>query len=53
MPEIDKNKVVLFLPDLGPGGAERVFVNLASSFAERGLDVTLLAGTLKGAAAQD
>lgn len=45
-----EKKVVLFIPDLGPGGAERVFVNLAGSLAQKKLDVTLLTGTLKNAA---
>jgi glycosyltransferase involved in cell wall biosynthesis len=39
-------KIVLFIADFGPGGAERVFANLAGLLAERGCDVTLLVGVL-------
>ena len=42
-----KKLVSIFLPDLGSGGAERVAVNLANSFARRGfaVDVVLLSAT--------
>ncbi len=45
-----KKTVVLFIPDLGSGGAERVFANLAGALAERGFEVVLLVGVLKDAA---
>jgi glycosyltransferase involved in cell wall biosynthesis/thymidylate kinase len=35
-------RIALFLPDLTGGGAERVMVNLARGFAERGLPVDLV-----------
>jgi glycosyltransferase involved in cell wall biosynthesis len=35
-------RVALFLPNLGGGGAERVMVNLARGFADRGLSVDLV-----------
>lgn len=34
--------VALFIPDLSGGGAERVMLNLANGFAERGLNVDLV-----------
>jgi glycosyltransferase involved in cell wall biosynthesis len=34
--------LALLLPDLGGGGAERVFVNLAAGFADAGLEVDLV-----------
>ena len=43
-------KISLFIADLGGGGAERVFVNLAKAFSERGYPVDLVVGTLRGAA---
>jgi len=36
---MNKRRVAFFLPNLAGGGAERVCVNLASGFLERGLDV--------------
>lgn len=44
------SKISLFIANLGGGGAERVFVNLAKAFSERGYPVDLVVGTLKGAA---
>ncbi|MBS3984045.1 MAG: glycosyltransferase [Selenomonadales bacterium] len=41
-------KVALFLPTLGGGGAERVMVNLAQAFAERGLSVDLVVAKAEG-----
>ena len=40
-------RVSIFLPDLRSGGAERVVVNLANSFAQRGfaVDMVLLSAT--------
>jgi glycosyltransferase involved in cell wall biosynthesis len=42
------NKILLCLPDLTGGGAERVFVNLANSFKKRGEHVELLVGQKQG-----
>lgn len=44
---MNRNRVALILPDLRGGGAERVAVNLANSFARRGhsVDVVLLMAT--------
>lgn len=36
------NQVAILLPDLRPGGAERVCLNLANEFATRGLPVRML-----------
>ncbi len=41
-------KVSLFIPNLHGGGAERVFINLAKIFSERGLAVELVAGNSNG-----
>ena len=46
-------KISLFIADMGGGGAERVFVNLAKAFSERGYPVDLVVGTLRGAAYLD
>lgn len=46
-------KIALFIADLGGGGAERVFVNLAKAFSERGYPVDIVVGTLRGAAYLD
>lgn len=40
--------VLLFIPSLGGGGAERVTVTLANGLAERGLTVELVVGFAKG-----
>lgn len=40
--------VVILVPSLKGGGAERVAVNLANEFAEQGVDVTLLVVTRHG-----
>jgi len=42
------SKVALFLPSLRGGGAERVMVNLARGFAERGLAVDLVLARAEG-----
>ena len=42
------NKVALFLPSLRGGGAERVMVNLARGFSEKGLDVDLVLAKAEG-----
>jgi len=41
-------KITLFLPSLRGGGAERVMVNLARGFAERGLQVDLVLAKAEG-----
>lgn len=41
-------KLILFIPNLSGGGAERVFVNLAEIFTERGIDVELVVGNAVG-----
>ncbi len=41
-------KIALFLPSLRGGGAERVMVNLARGFAERGLKVDLVLAKAEG-----
>jgi glycosyltransferase involved in cell wall biosynthesis len=41
-------KIALFLPTLCCGGAERVMVNLARGFAERGLEVDLVLARAEG-----
>jgi len=43
-----KEKVALFLPSLRGGGAERVMVNLARGFSEKGLDVDLVLAKAEG-----
>jgi len=43
-----KQKVALFLPSLRGGGAERVMVNLARGFSEKGLDVDLVLAKAEG-----
>ena len=43
-----KNRVSLFVPSLGGGGAERVILNLAQGFAERGLAVDLVLAQAEG-----
>jgi glycosyltransferase involved in cell wall biosynthesis len=45
-----KIKVAMFLGNLGTGGAERVFVNLANALALEGFATTILVGTLDAAA---
>jgi glycosyltransferase involved in cell wall biosynthesis len=42
------NKIIFYLPDLRIGGAERVFVNLANYFLEKGFDVSFLLNKRKG-----
>lgn len=42
------SKVALFLPDLRGGGAERVAVNLANAFVDRGIDVEMVVMRLQG-----
>ncbi|WP_287261727.1 glycosyltransferase [Methanothrix sp.] len=43
-----ERKISLFLPSLRGGGAERVMVNLARGFAERGLQVDLVLARAEG-----
>jgi glycosyltransferase involved in cell wall biosynthesis len=47
---VARKKVVLFISDIGAGGAERVFANLAGALSEKGLDIILLVNTLDQAA---
>jgi len=42
------NKIALFLPSLHGGGAERVMVNLARGFSERGINVDLVLAKAEG-----
>src|SRR5262249_28490259 len=42
------NHVALFMPSLGGGGVERVMINLAGAFVERGLRVDLLVCCAEG-----
>ncbi|NPV57317.1 MAG: glycosyltransferase [Anaerolineae bacterium] len=44
-----KRLISLLLPDLGMGGAERVFLTLADSFAQRGYQVHLVVTRAEGA----
>ncbi len=41
-------KLALFLPSLAGGGAERVMLNIANGFVERGIEVDLVLGQLTG-----
>ncbi len=43
-------RILLFMPDLGGGGAQRTIVNLANVFVERGEDVTLCVARAEGPA---
>ena len=43
-----KERLALFLPDLGGGGAERVALTLMQGFLERGHEVDLVLGVQKG-----
>jgi glycosyltransferase involved in cell wall biosynthesis len=45
---MNAGKITMILPDFGGGGAERIFVYLANAFADRGVEVTLLAGRAEG-----
>ena len=49
MSKKSKKKISLFLPSLRGGGAERVFLNLAKGFAERGFSVDLILAQKEGA----
>ena len=44
----ENKKISLFLPSLSGGGAERVFVNLANEFTNRGLKVDLILAKKEG-----
>ena len=44
----NQHRVSLFVPSLGGGGAERVMLNLAQGFAERGLAVDLVLAQVEG-----
>ncbi|AFV10520.1 glycosyl transferase [Thermacetogenium phaeum DSM 12270] len=43
-----QEKIALFVPSLRGGGAERVMVNLARGFAERGISVELVLAKVEG-----
>ena len=45
---VDTERLTLFLPSLRGGGAERVMVNLARGFSERGLKVDLVLARAEG-----
>lgn len=47
------SRIAFFLPSLGGGGAERVLLELANSFAHRGIGVDLLIGDYSGAYANE
>ena len=50
----EKNrKLALFIPNLGGGGAERVFVNLAGAFAARNVNFDFVVGNLNARAYLD
>ena len=48
MAELQTFKLALFLPSLRGGGAERIMVNLARGFVERGLQVDLVLAKAEG-----
>ena len=43
-----RKRVALFIPSLRGGGAERMMLNLAGEFAERGLNVDLILAKAEG-----
>jgi glycosyltransferase involved in cell wall biosynthesis len=45
---VQRRRIILYLPSLTGGGAERVFVNLACGFRDRGHDVALLLDQAQG-----
>lgn len=45
----ENTRVSLFIPNLEGGGAERITLNLAEAFAERGLNVDLVVAKAEGA----
>ena len=47
---VEAPKIALFTAGLSGGGAERVFVNLAMAFSEKGYAVDLVTGTLRNVA---
>lgn len=48
MSDVVRDRLALFLPSLRGGGAERVVLNLARGFAERGLAVDLVLAKAEG-----
>jgi glycosyltransferase involved in cell wall biosynthesis len=48
MSDAESCKIAILLPDLRGGGAERVVVNLANAFAERGITVDVLMMSVGG-----
>ena len=49
----DRPKIALFITDLGGGGAERVMLTLAESFAREGFPVDFIVSTARGALRDD
>ena len=45
---MNKTKVLFILNDLGGGGAEKVFVNIANGFQSQGLEAELLLAENQG-----
>jgi len=45
---MENKKVLIILNDLGGGGAERVFVNIANNFVSAGIETEMLVGTKEG-----
>ena len=43
-----KTKIALFLPSLDGGGAEKMFLNLAESMSNQGIEVDIILANLKG-----
>ena len=41
---MNKHKILFILQDLGGGGAERVFINIANGFIKKGISVEILVG---------
>lgn len=41
---MNKHKILFILHDLGGGGAERVFINIANGFIKKGISVEILVG---------
>ncbi len=48
MTNINTGKITFFLPELYGGGAQKVVLNLAKGFSERGIEVDLILGRAEG-----
>lgn len=48
-----KDKIAFFLPHLGPGGAQRVFVDVTKGLAQRGYDIDMVLAYKKGPRVDD